>query len=671
MEQIQGSRWKLQFPLKLSNGFTNGRALVVCLLFGHLVFVGLLGLWYVGALQALEFLAYDQHLRRQTLTPPDERIVLIGETEADLRRWGYPLPDGILAEVLERLAQGRPRVIGVDKYRDLSVPPGSERLDQLLRRHPEVIWVTKFGNFAARDPAIDPPPALADTDQVGFSDVPIDEDGRVRRGLLFLDDGRQVFTAFALAVVLRYLQPERLTPQPDPDHPAHLRLGATTIPPLTADAGGYIHADTAGYQYLLDYRGRVSATRIYTLSDVLQGRLPVAQLADNIVLLGAMAESLSDEFQVPVRHFIADAPSLSRPAGDPSGRIAGVALHALQVNQLLRFALAGDAPIRGVSGFAEMIWLWGWCMAGVGLARCRWRFRWLLLLMAGALAVLAGIWQAAFLEHLWLPLAAPALGLTITAALVTVYLSVRGRAEKRLLMNLFARHVAPEVADTLWRERKRLVAGGRLLPQRLIATVLFADIRGFTPIAEILEPAQLMDWLNVYMEAMTQVIMAHGGVIKQYVGDEIMALFGVPVPRQTEAEMARDAMQAVRCALAMGEQLRQINMQWTEQKSPTIAVRIGIYTGPLVAGSLGGSQRLEYAVVGDAVNIASRLESFDKETHDLVNNPCRVLIGETTFRYLDGQFRVTEMGRVKFKGKQQEIAVYRVEGNPTETARTF
>ena len=76
-------------------------------------------------------------------------------------------------------------------------------------------------------------------------------------------------------------------------------------------------------------------------------------------------------------------------------------------------------------------------------------------------------------------------------------------------------------------------------------------------------------------------------------------------------------------------------------------------------------------MVGDAVNIASRLESFDKETHDLVNNPCRVLIGETTFRYLDGQFRVTEMGRVKFKGKQQEIAVYRVEGNPTETARTF
>ncbi|HRD51002.1 MAG: adenylate/guanylate cyclase domain-containing protein [Candidatus Competibacter sp.] len=634
---------------------------VLCLLISQAVFAGVLGLWHVGALQALELLAYDGHLRGQALTPPDARIVLIGETEADLRRWGYPLPDGVLAEVLERLAQGQPRVIGVDKYRDLPAPPGSERLDQFLRRHPEVVWVTKFGNFAARDPAIDPPSALMNTDQVGFSDVPVDEDGQVRRGLLFLDDGRQAFTAFALVVALRYLQPERLTPQPDPEHPDSLRLGATTIPPLAADVGGYIRADTAGYQYLLDYRGRVSAAQIYTLSDVLQGRLLAAHLSDKIVLLGAMAESLSDEFQIPVRRFIADASSSSLPATDPTGRIAGVTLHALQVNQLLRFALAGDAPIRGLSGLAERGWLWGWCMTGVGLALCRLRFRWLLLLMAGALATLAGVWQAAFLERLWLPLAAPTLGLILTAALSTVYLSVRGRAERRLLMNLFARHVAPEVADTLWRERERLVTGGRLLPQHLIATVLFADIRGFTPIAEVLEPAQLMDWLNVYMEAMTQVIMAHGGVVKQYVGDEIMALFGVPIPRQTEAEMARDAIQAVQCALAMSEQLRRLNAKWAEQGLPTIAVRIGIYTGPLVAGSLGGSQRLEYAVIGDTVNIASRLESFDKEAHDPVNNRCRVLIGETTLRYLDGRFRVTEMGRVKFKGKQQEIAVYRVD----------
>lgn len=140
-----------------------------------------------------------------------------------------------------------------------------------------------------------------------------------------------------------------------------------------------------------------------------------------------------------------------------------------------------------------------------------------------------------------------------------------------------------------------------------------------------------------------------------------MALFGVPAPRQTEAEIAQDAVQAVKCALAMGERLRQLNTGWVEQQLPAIAIRVGIHTRPLVAGSLGGSQRLEYAVVGDIVNTASRLESFDKDSHDL-NDICRVLIGGATFRYLGNQFLVEEVGRVKLKGKQQEIAVYQVLG---------
>lgn len=652
----------MRFPVRLSDRFADWRAPVLCLLLGHLVFASILALWQAGVLQALELLVYDQGLRWQALAPPDERIVLIGETEADIHRWGYPLPDGVLAEALERLAQERPRVIGVDKYRDLPVPPGTEQLDQFLRRHPEIVWVTKFGNFTTRDPAIAPPPALVGTDQVGFSDVPIDADGRVRRGLLFLDDGQQISTAFALAVALRYLQPEHIVPQPDPHQPDYLRLGATTIPPLATDEGGYVRTDAGGYQYLLDYRSRLSAKQVYTLTDLLQGRLPAAQLTDKIVLLGGMAESLRDDFQIPARSFLADAPSFRTPAGDNTGRTAGVALHALQVNQLLRFALTGDSSVHGLSNSIEIGWLWFWCLIGVGLALCRLRFGWLLALMAGALAVLAGVWQAAFHHQIWLPLAAPALGLTIAAALSGAYLSVRDHAEKRLLMNLFARHVAPEVADTLWRERRQLVDGGRLFPQRLTATVLFSDIRGFTTIAEILEPARLMDWLNIYMEAMAQVVMAHGGVVKQYAGDAVMALFGVPAPRQTETEIARDALQAVKCALAMGERLRQLNAGWVEQHLPTIAIRVGINTGPLVAGSLGGSQRMEYTVIGDSVNTASRLESFDKDSQDPLNNICRVLIGEATLRYLGGRFLVEEVGRVKLKGKQREIAVYRVLG---------
>jgi len=646
----------------LSAGWADWRAPVVGLLLGQLVFAALLALTRTGALQALELQVYDHALRRQPLTPPDKRIVLIGETEDDLQRWGHPLPDSVLAAALERLAQGQPRVIGVDKYRDLPVPPGSERLDQTIRNHPEIVWVMKFGNVAAREPAIAPPPVLANSDRIGFSDVPLDEEGVVRRGLLFLDDGRQAVSAFSLIVALHYLQAEGIRLQPDPENPDHLRLGTTTLPPLATDEGGYIHADTAGYQYLLDYRGRLSARQIYTLTEVLEGRAPAAQFIDKIVLLGSMAVSLRDDFQIPVQHFLADAPS-STPMSDHPGRIAGVALHALQINQLLRFALAGDAPMRGLSNRIETIWLWLWCMTGVGLASCRLHFRWLLVLMVSALAAQGGIGLWAWSQQVWLPLAAPALGLTLAAAFTGGYRSVHDYVEKRLLMNLLVRHVAPEVADALWRERERLVTGGRLIPQRLTATVLFADIRGFTTIAETLEPARLIDWLNVYMEEMTQVVMMQGGVIKQYVGDQIMALFGAPVPRQTEAEIASDAIQAVQCALLMSERLQRLNTAWTGQRLPTITMRIGLCTGPLIAGSLGGRQRIEYAVVGDTVNIASRLESFDKETHFIAGSACRILIGESTFRHAGQQFQVTEIGRVKFKGKQQETTVYRVEGD--------
>lgn len=644
------------------------RAPLFCLLLGHLAYVGLLVLWNSGLLQGLEIMAYDQALRGQTLAQPDDRIVLIGETEADIQRWGYPLPDNVMAEMLERLAQGQPRVIGVDKYRDIPVPPGNEQLDHVLRNHPEIIWIMKFGNAATQTSPINPPPALINTDQVGFNDIPIDKDSRVRRGLLFLDDGQHASTAFALVIALRYLQSKQIFPQPDPQQPEYLRLGETTIPPLAENTGAYVGIDAAGYQYLLDFRGRLSVKQIYTVTDVLQGRVPPAQLTDKIILVGGMAESLRDDFHIPAQRFIADATSWWTPAGDTNGRIAGVALHALQVNQLLRFALDGDKPIRGLSGHAEQAWLWLWCMTGIGLALSRLPFRWLLLLMSGAVALLMGLWQIAFLEQIWLPLVAPALGLTAAASLSNVYLSVNERAERKLLMHLFSRHVAPEVAATLWRERQQLLEGGRLRSQRLIATVLFTDIQGFTSISESMEPARLMDWLNIYMEAMTEVVMMHGGVVNKYIGDAVMALFGVPTPRQSATEIAADATRAVECALAMGQRLQQLNPDWAQQGLPRITMRVGIHTGPLVAGSLGGSRRLEYTVLGDTVNIASRLESFEKNDHHAPGSACRVLIGESTFDYLNGRFQAVEVSKVKLKGKQQGITVYRVDGiAPTET----
>jgi adenylate cyclase len=231
-------------------------------------------------------------------------------------------------------------------------------------------------------------------------------------------------------------------------------------------------------------------------------------------------------------------------------------------------------------------------------------------------------------------------------------------------MQLFSRHVAPEVAETIWRERDQFMDGGRPRSQKFTATVLFTDLRGFTSVSEKMDPQALLDWLNVYMESMAQLVMNHGGVVDDYFGDSIKADFGVPLPRTDEAAISKDAVAAVDCALAMEKELKRLNAIWQRQDLPTVEMRIGIFTGPVVAGSLGSAQRLKYTTVGDTVNIASRLESFDKDLvdPDLADSPCRILIGETTLRSLDHQFVTKIVGEANLKGKDEKITIYRVIG---------
>jgi adenylate cyclase len=171
--------------------------------------------------------------------------------------------------------------------------------------------------------------------------------------------------------------------------------------------------------------------------------------------------------------------------------------------------------------------------------------------------------------------------------------------------------------------------------------------------------------LETYLDVMSQQVMAYGGVINKYVGDAIMALFGVPIPHTSEAEISQDAVHAVQCALAMRRELRQLNRRWQEQQQPTIRMRVGIYTGPVVAGTVGSAERLEYTVNGDTVNTASRLESYGKETFaaEAVDSPCCILIGATTLHYLGQQFQTQYVGEVRLKGKEQTTTVYRVLGD--------
>ena len=344
--------------------------------------------------------------------------------------------------------------------------------------------------------------------------------------------------------------------------------------------------------------------------------------------------------------------------------MSGAELHAHIVSQIIGSALEGRKHKQSMKEWYEWLWILLWSLIGGLMVLWRRSFLHFFLLSIAGLLALGFITYFIFTLGWWVPLVPPALALLLSASLVTAHMSHQEKVQRATLMQLFSKHVSKNVAETLWQQRDQFMDGGRPRTQKLVATVLFTDLKGFTAISETLSPQALMDWLNNYMEAMAQIVIDHGGVINKYIGDAIMAAFGIPLPRVDEAEIRSDAGNAVSCALTMGKEIKKLNSLWLKQNLPTAKMRIGIFTGPLVAGCIGSSHRMEYTVIGDTVNIASRLEGFNKDSVDpsLTNHTCRILIGEKTLQLLGRQFQTEMVGKVNLQGKDKKTTIYRVTG---------
>lgn len=626
-----------------------GAGLVAAALAGAAV----LGLRAAGRLQSAELALYDGFVSRAEHDP--SAVVVVEITEDDIRALGHwPLSDDALADLLASLAAAGPRVIGLDLYRDLPVPPGTPRLERILREEPRIVGLSKFG-----DPArggIPGPQALAGTDRVGFSDVPLDPDEVVRRALLFQDDGRVVATSFALQVATRALEAEGIRPGPDPSHPDWIRLGAATLPPLGPDHGGYSGVDAAGYQFLLDFAA-ASFERV-PVGDLLAGRVDPAELRDRVVLVGTRAESLPDMLKLP------------------HGRsLPGVEVHAHAVDQLLRLARGDSRPMRVLSGRSEVALIAAAALlaAAIGTAMRGRTSVGAVILAAGALGGPAVLWAVGWLGYAagwWFPVAAPSLAWVGGLGLSVAWAASRERAERAQLMRIFARHVSPEVADAIWRKRDEILVGGRLRPQQLTATVLVLDMRGFTEHLKKFDPEALMAWLGDFIEAMARQVGEHGGVVDDYFGDGLKADFGVPIPRGSREEIAVDAERAVGCAVAMAAALDRVNASHRARGLPEVGMRIGIATGSVVTGSMGSLDRLKYTTIGDVVVTAQRLEATTSVAHDFERWPTRILIAESTYRLLEDRIDAEPVGSVPITSEDDRLPAYRVplDGVPLDEA---
>lgn len=235
-----------------------------------------------------------------------------------------------------------------------------------------------------------------------------------------------------------------------------------------------------------------------------------------------------------------------------------------------------------------------------------------------------------------------AIGSQVSMIIEQSALNERIREEERM-RNRLQRFHSPQVIEMILKGGEKTI-DDIMEPKELTATILFTDIVDFTPLSERMPPREVNIILNRYFSRMTDIVFAYDGTLDKYIGDGLMAVFGAPIEKPDDAE------RAIRAALEIREQLTSM-MKNTKRES-RFDIRIGLNTGRVVAGNIGSPKRMEYTVIGDPVNIASRLESIAK--------PNQILIGEETSNLVRGKFKIRQIGTRKIKGKSIEIMVYEV-----------
>lgn len=634
--------------LGLSSAGNVASATIICTLV-------LLALGQSGILQQLELMVYDRMILRRVDEAPDPRLLIVGISDDDIQKLGQStLSDHIVALVLEKLSVLKPKVIGLDIYRDLPQGEGITELNTQLQK-PNIFVITKMGETGTGKLEVPPPPVVP-AERIGFNDLVNDSDGVIRRGLLFgqLTPEKTLFS-FPLQLALAYLSAKGIEPQNSENNPKEIHWGAAVFLPLEPNSGGYRNIDARGYQILLNYRSRRNVARQVSITQVLLGEIQPEWVKDKIILIGYTAVSKKDLFLTPY--------TLAEPSNP---RMPGVLIHAHITSQILS-AVLGERPLFWFwSEWIEILWIISWSLAGGILA---WYARHPLVLAIGSSTMLIILFASGFyllLASGWVPVAAPAIGLLLTSASVVTYRAYQAQQQQQMVMRLLGQNTSPEIADALWKSRERLLKDGKLPGEKRIATILFTDLKNFSTISEQMPPEILMEWLNEYLAVLTEEVRAHHGIINKFTGDGIMAVFGVPISSSNQKAIATDARNAVCCSLAFGERLKQLNQDWKQRGLPVVQMRVGIFTGSIVVGSLGSKYRMEYGIIGDSVNIASRLESVEKERQVDI---CRILIAKETLDYLGDDFIVEYWGNMVLKGKHKTVDVYRVIGRKLKNCK--
>ena len=604
--------------------------------------------------ESLNLLVYDVITNvRPTPSGRSQPIVLIGISEQDIRTYGWPIDDSLICRAIDRLSNDGVRAIGLDLYRDKGVGPQQACLRKLMRSNPRLVGIF---NVADNIPAIPGTP----TTQKGYNDLVLDVDGVLRRDLVHVGgQGPEMVTL-----------PMRLLEVGTGSTQLRRRIETEQAPQqwLGPDSGGYYGSDAAGYQQMLPFL-QLGSYRQWTLQQLLNGQVPAAAVRGSTALIGSTAPSLRDLFQVPYTRFRSGAAQVLMP---------GVEVHAnrlVALQERQRQLEAGQssrsqiwsANVELTNAIILVLALLGALVAERVSPIRRGLFLLILLIVAwGALA--AGL----LLVHVWLELSEPVITLLLFGGTGLLRRGALAQQQRQQIQRLLGQTTSPAVANQLWNQREALLSDGRFEGRQLQVTVLFSDTRNFTTVSESLAPADLLNWLNRGMAYCVPAITRRNGMVNKFTGDGFLAVFGAPVGETPAA----DARAALHTALEIQQGMDTLNAQLAADGAPAMALRIGVHSGPVLAGSMGSSERLEYAVIGDTVNCASRLESIDKTRHD---NLCRVLVSSATRELVQDEASAEEQawlarlqwqewGSLQVKGRQEPLEIWELRGIAPEAA---
>ncbi|WP_308634667.1 CHASE2 domain-containing protein [Paenibacillus silvisoli] len=606
---------------------TTAAGLLICLFWSFLSSLG-----SGGTLTWMESKLQDQIMQKSDADrAPNVNIKLIKIDQASLDNLGqFPWDRGLYAQLISMLADAGAKAIALDVV--LAEPGSDPESDKLMaetmKKYPNVILPVVFNFKARQDEAGEletesisyPAETIeASEDQQGHINVLQDTDGTVRKLTVGLknDEGRMI-PAFSVKLA-NYLLDQDQQIAWNEEKSGWFR-GDERIP---ADDRNQIATE-----FYTQPREEMSLETGYdaqSFFDVLSGNVPADYYNGDVVLIGPYAPGLQDEYLTPLSTTL---------------KMYGVEIHANMIQSLVagKFSSkAGQAVNYGLIALLTLIAL---------LLFERFTGRKAFAIYGGLAAAFILTWIELYqLKSLFVSFTYPFLAMTSVFIYCVVSHYVTERQERSRVTNIFGRFVPRTVVDELLASGEEVTVGG----QRRDISVIFVDIRGFTPMSEKLQPEQVIQVLNEYLDICTKAVFNWNGTLDKFIGDGVMAIFGAPISQPNHPELA------VRAALEMKRQSAELEERCLREIGVPVRFGVGVNSGPAVVGNIGSQMlRLDYTAIGDTVNLAARLESNAK--------PGQILISEETLARVQGKFVTQTIGEVKVKGKEKPVLVTEVLG---------